>query len=216
LEKLPPRLAVVEGGPIGCELTQAFCQFGSSVTLVGAAERIMLQDEPEAADVIAQRLVQDGVDLRTSAALQRVEKTATGVRLVLGDGGEVEAGAVLVSVGRRPQVEGLELEQAKVNHGPGGTQVNKKLRTSQPNIFAAGDCTGGYQFTHYAGYQGFTAGRDAFHSERNRYYITPAKVKQAIATVQEKVRISIMKMMTKHRKNAPPPKVLTAIVLQSG
>jgi len=155
-------LAVVEGGPIGCELTQAFCQFGSSVTLVGAAERIMLQDEPEAADVIAQRLVQDGVDLRTSAALQRVEKTATGVRLVLGDGGEVEAGAVLVSVGRRPQVEGLELEQAKVNHGPGGTQVNKKLRTSQPNIFAAGDCTGGYQFTHYAGYQGFTAGRDAF------------------------------------------------------
>ena len=59
---------------------------------------------------IAQRLVQDGVDLRTSAALQRVKKTATGVRLVLGDGGEVEAGAVSVSVGRRPQVEGLELE----------------------------------------------------------------------------------------------------------
>ena len=74
----------------------------------------------------------------------------------------MEAGAVLTSVGRRPQVEGLEFDQAKVNHGPGSAQANKKLLTSQPNIFATGDCTGGYQFTHYAGYQGFTAVRDAF------------------------------------------------------
>ncbi|MCH8988426.1 MAG: FAD-dependent oxidoreductase [Chloroflexi bacterium] len=162
LEELPPRLAVIGGGPIGCELAQAFCRLGSSVTLLEAAGRIMLQDEPEAADVVAQRLTEDGVDLRVDAALERVEKTSVGVRLMLGGGAQVEADAVLVAVGRRPQVDGLGLDEAKVVHGLGGIEVNKNLRTSQANIYAAGDCTGGYQFTHYAGYQGFMAVRNAF------------------------------------------------------
>ena len=162
LEELPPRLAVVGGGPIGCELAQAFCRLGSSVTLVEGAERIMLQDEPEAADMLAKKLVQDGVDLRTDAALQRVEKTANGVRLILSGDAQLEADRVLVCVGRRPQVDGMGLDEAKVKHGRGGIQVNKHLRTDQANIYAAGDCTGGYQFTHYAGYQGFMAVRNAF------------------------------------------------------
>ena len=162
LEELPTRLAVIGGGPIGCELAQAFCRLGSSVTLVEGAGRIMLQDEPEAAEVVAQRLTADGVDLRTGAALERVEKTASGVRLALGGGGQVEASAVLVCVGRHPLVGGLGLDAADVAHGRGGIEVNKNLRTSQKNIYAAGDCTGGYQFTHYAGYQGFMAVRNAF------------------------------------------------------
>jgi pyruvate/2-oxoglutarate dehydrogenase complex dihydrolipoamide dehydrogenase (E3) component len=83
LEELPLRLAVVGGGPIGCEMAQAFCALGSSVTLVEGADRIMLQDEPEASEVVAERLKQDGVDLRVNAAVQRVEKTSTGVRLIL-------------------------------------------------------------------------------------------------------------------------------------
>ena len=162
LEELPSRLAVVGGGPIGCELAQAFCRLGSSVTLVEAAGRIMLQDEPEASEIVAQRLMQDEVDVRTDAALERVEKTPNGVRLILGGGVQVEADAVLVCVGRRPQVDGLGLDEAQVDYGLGGIQVNKYLRTSRANIYAAGDCTGGYQFTHYAGYQGFMAVRNAF------------------------------------------------------
>ena len=162
LEELPARLAVVGGGPIGCELAQAFCRLGSSVTLVEGAERIMLQDEPEVAEMIAQRLKEDGVDLRTNAPLQRVENTASGVRLFLGEDVQVEADKVLIAVGRRPQVDGIGLLEAKVEHGRGGIQVNKHLRTTQANIYAAGDCTGGYQFTHYAGYQGFMAVRNAF------------------------------------------------------
>ena len=162
LEELPARLAVVGGGPIGCELAQAFCRLGSSVTLVEGADRIMLQDEPEAAEVIAKRLIQDGVDLRTNAALQRVDRTGNGVRLVLNEDVQVEADKILIAVGRRPRVDGLGLDEAKVNHGRGGIQVNKNLRTSQAAIYAAGDCTGGYQFTHYAGYQGFMAVRNAF------------------------------------------------------
>jgi len=132
------------------------------VTLIEGAERIMLQDEPEAAETVAQRLTQDGVNLRTNAALQRVEKTADGVRLFLNDDVRVEADKVLIAVGRRPDVDGIGLQEANVEHGRGGIQVNKHLRTAQANIYAAGDCTGGYQFTHYAGYQGFMAVRNAF------------------------------------------------------
>ena len=162
LEELPARLAVVGGGPIGCELAQAFCRLGSSVTLVEGAERIMLQDEPEAAEMIAQRLKKEGVDLRTNAPLQRVENAASGVRLFLGEDVQVEADKVLIAIGRRPRVDGIGLLEAKVEHGRGGIQVDKHLRTTQANIYAAGDCTGGYQFTHYAGYQGFMAVRNAF------------------------------------------------------
>jgi pyruvate/2-oxoglutarate dehydrogenase complex dihydrolipoamide dehydrogenase (E3) component len=117
LEDLPARLAVVGGGPIGCELAQAFCRLGSSVTLIEGAERIMLQDEPEAAETVAQRLTQDGVNLRTNAALQRVEKTADGVRLFLNDDVRVEADKVLIAVGRRPDVDGIGLQEANVEHG---------------------------------------------------------------------------------------------------
>ena len=162
LDELPLRLAVVGGGPIGCEMAQAFCRLGSSVSLVEGAYRIMLQDEPEAAEVVAQKLVQDGVDLRTNAPLQQVEKTAKGVRLYLAGDVQVEVDRVLVCVGRRPLVEGLGLDAANVNHGRGGIEVNNHLRTTQANIYAAGDCTRGYQFTHYAGYQGFMAVRNAF------------------------------------------------------
>ena len=162
LEELPARLAVIGGGPIGCEMAQAFCRLGSSVVLLEGAPRIMLQDEPEAAEAIAQSLTDDGIDLRISAAVQRVEKTASGVRLTTDEGSQVEADRVLVSVGRRPHVDGLGLVEASVDYGGGVVLVNKHLRTSRSNIYAAGDCTGGYQFTHYAGYQGFMAARNAF------------------------------------------------------
>ena len=162
LEKLPPSLAIVGGGPIGCELAQAFCRLSSSVTLVEGASRIMLQDEPEASALIAEKLKQEGVNLKVDSLVQRVEKTDSGVRLHLNGDGQVEAGAVLVCVGRRPNIDSLGLLEARVEHGRGGIQVNNNLRTSQKNIFAAGDCTGGYQFTHYAGYQGLMAVRNAF------------------------------------------------------
>jgi len=162
LEELPPRLVIIGGGPIGCEMAQAFCRLGSSVTLLEGAPRIMLQDEPEASEMIAQRLVQEGVDLRTSAGVQRVETVGRGVRLILEGDSQVEADAALVSVGRRPHVDGMGLVAAGVEHSSGGVKVNNHLRTNQKNIYAAGDCTGGYQFTHYAGYQGFMAVRNAF------------------------------------------------------
>ena len=197
LQELPPRLAIIGGGPIGCEMAQAFCRLGSSVTLLEGADRIMLQDEPEAAEVLAQRLTEDGVDLRTGTAVERVGKNGNGVRLVLGGGSQVEADAVLVSVGRRAQVDGLGLDEAKVAHGPGGIQVNKNLRTSQKNIFAAGDCTGGYQFTHYAGYQGFMAVRNAFLPFNKRSVLD--RVPWATFTDPEVARVGLSESQAKER-----------------
>ncbi|MEE8466012.1 MAG: FAD-dependent oxidoreductase, partial [Dehalococcoidia bacterium] len=200
LKELPPSLAIIGGGPIGCELAQAFCRLGSSVTLVEAADRIMLQDEPEAAEVIARRLTDEGVDLRVSAAVERVEKTSTGVRLILGGGDQVDADAVLVSVGRRPMVDGLGLDEAGVAHGRGGIQVNKNLRTSQKHIYAAGDCTGGYQFTHYAGYQGFMAVRNAFLPLNKRSVLD--RVPWATFTDPEVAHVGLSESQAKERHGA--------------
>ena len=161
LEKLPKRLLVVGAGPIGCELTQAFCRLGSSVTLVEAAPRILLNDEPEAADLLSQHLIQDGVDLRLNAPVRRVWQGPDGIHLDLGSD-EVVGEGLLLSVGRRPNVSGLDLDNAGVEHDSKGIQVNRRLRTTQRRIYAAGDCAGGYQFTHYAAWQGFMAVRNAF------------------------------------------------------
>ena len=161
LEKLPKRLLVVGAGPIGCELAQAFCRLGSSVTLLEAAPRILLNDEPEAADLLSQHLIEDGVDLHLNATVQRVWQDPAGIHLDLG-GGEVVGDGLLLSVGRRPNVSGLGLENAGVEYDSKGIHVNRRLRTTQNRIYAAGDCAGGYQFTHYAAWQGFMAVRNAF------------------------------------------------------
>ena len=159
---LPRRLAVVGAGPVGCEMAQAFARLGSSVTLIGAADRVLPQDEPEASEIIARVFADDGVDLRTGDGLDSIAKIPGGVRLSLASGEQVETDSVLVSVGRRANLDGLDLEAAGVAYDRNGISVNNDLRTSQRNIYAAGDCTGSYQFTHYAAYQGFMAIRNAF------------------------------------------------------
>ena len=161
LGKLPKRLLVVGAGPIGCELAQAFCRLGSSVTLLEAAPRILLNDEPEAADLLSQHLLEEGVDLRLNATVQRVWRDADGVHVDLG-GNEVVGDTLLLSVGRTPNVSCLDLDKAGVAYDPKSIHVNRRLRTTGKRIYAAGDCAGGYQFTHYAAWQGFMAVRNAF------------------------------------------------------
>ena len=161
LEKLPESLLVVGAGPIGCELAQAFCRLGSGVTLLEAAPRILLNDEPEAAELLSQHLVEDGVDLRLNATVQRVWKGPEGIHLDLG-GDQVVGEGLLLSVGRTPNVSGLDLDNAGVEYDSKGIHVGRRLRTTQRRIYAAGDCAGGYQFTHYAAWQGFMTVRNAF------------------------------------------------------
>ncbi|MCH7712946.1 MAG: mercuric reductase [Chloroflexi bacterium] len=161
LEELPASLVVMGAGPIGCELAQAFCRLGSRVTLVEGADRILLHDEPEAAQVLAQSLTGEGVDLRLGHMVEGITQNGKGVKVTLGQE-ELTGDALLVAVGRRPNVDDLGLDRAEVAFGPQGIGVDRRLRTSQKHIYAAGDCAGGHQFTHYAGWQGFMAVRNAF------------------------------------------------------
>lgn len=161
LEAMPRHMLIVGGGLVGCELAQAFCRLGAGVTLLESGPRLLPHDEPEASDLVAQALVKDGIDLRLNASAERVWKDRHEIHVAT-NGLELVGSTLLIAVGRRPTVAGLELEKAGVEHDSRGIRINDHLRTSQRHIYAAGDCTGsGYQFTHYAGYQGFMAARNA-------------------------------------------------------
>ncbi len=165
MDELPPSLAVIGGGAVGCELAQAFARLGSQVTLVEAAGRILPLEDPEASAVIASRFESERITVIVGAGAQTVSPRAgekNGVCIELADGRVVEAEVLLVAVGRHPNVEGLELEAAGVIAKPGGIQTDRHLRTANKRIYAAGDVTGGPQFTHYAGWQAFMAVRNAF------------------------------------------------------
>ena len=161
LQYLPERLLVIGGGPIGCELGQAFQRLGSKVTILESRARLLPKDEPEASDLVAARLMEEGVDVRLDVSVQRVWQQGTTIHAEV-SGEELLGNALLLAVGRTPRVDNLGLEQAGVAHTARGIEVNDHLRTSRKHIYAAGDCLGGYQFTHYAGWQGFMAVRNAF------------------------------------------------------
>ena len=160
LEALPSHLIVVGGGPIGCEMAQAFRRLGAGVTLVEGMERLLLNDEPDAAHVMANRFAGEGIDLRFNTIIEGAWQDRTGIHVVA-SGDELLGDALLLAVGRRPNVDGLGLEEAGIAYSEHGIQVDDHLRTSQRHIYAAGDCLGGYQFTHYAGWQAFMAVRNA-------------------------------------------------------
>ena len=168
LESLPQRLIVVGGGPIGCELAQACQRLGSRVTLVEALDRILPNDDPEAAHMVGDSLRWDGVDLRLGAPVESVSTNESGSITVTAGGEEVVGDGILVAVGRRPNVDGLGLENAGVEFSQTGLTVDDYLRTSAKNIYAAGDCVGGFQFTHYAGYQGAMAVRNMLLPGRSK------------------------------------------------
>ena len=156
LTELPRRLAVIGSGPIGCELTQAFARFGSLVTLLERGPRIMPREEPEAAELVTRAFGRDGVSVRTRTRVVRVEPEAGPEgrhRLLLereGRGEDLPVDAILVGVGRVPNVEDLGLEAAGVIHDRTGVVVDDALRTSNPRIYAAGDVGSRFKFTHMA------------------------------------------------------------------
>ena len=172
LTTLPPRLVVIGGGPIGCELAQAFARFGARVTVLEAAPRVLLREDPDAAALVARALERDGVQLHVGAAIARVER-AGGERLVRyaagGETRELRVDQVLVAAGRRPNVEDLGLEAVGVKHdAAAGVAVDDRLRTSNPRIYAAGDVCSRLQFTHNADVQARTVIQNALFFGRAR------------------------------------------------
>jgi pyruvate/2-oxoglutarate dehydrogenase complex dihydrolipoamide dehydrogenase (E3) component len=154
LTERPPRLAVIGGGPIGCELAQTFQRLGSQVTLLHTGSHLLNKEDAAAAEIVQNAMLHDGVQALLSANLQSVD--TRGEEKILhytdadGKPGQVSVDAILVAVGRAPNVDGLGLEAAGVTYHPRGVQVDDRLRTTNPRIFAAGDVCSRYQFTHAA------------------------------------------------------------------
>ncbi|MCX7372735.1 MAG: FAD-dependent oxidoreductase [Alphaproteobacteria bacterium] len=146
LRELPAHLAVIGGGPIGCEMAQAFRRLGAQVTLLERAG-IMPKDEPEAVAIMRAALQAEGVRIIEGADIRGIAEG----RISLADG-VVEPSHILLVAGRRPNVEELGLDAAAIAHTPRGITVDEGLRSSNPRVFAIGDCAGGPQFTHIAGY----------------------------------------------------------------
>jgi len=160
LEHLPGKLLIIGGGPIGCELAQAFQRLGSHVTILEATNRLLGNAEPEVSDLISRVLATEGVDVRLGANIDSVG-ARNGQSIVQAGSQEWTADTLLVATGRVANMATLGLENAGVASSTRGIQVDGSLRTSKKHIYAAGDCTGGPQFTHYAGWQGFMATRNA-------------------------------------------------------
>lgn len=154
LTELPAHLVIVGGGPIGCELAQAMARLGAKVTVVEAAARLLGREDADAAAIVHDALRRDGVELALGTSVERVE-TRAGRRSVLVRTGEanrvISTDAILVAVGRAPGVRDLGLDAAGVEFdGRQGIIIDDHLRTTNPRIWAAGDCCSRFKFTHAA------------------------------------------------------------------
>lgn len=148
----PEHLLVLGAGPIGCELAQAFRRLGSAVTLLDIGP-MLPRESPALVGLLRARFLEEGIRLLERVEVRRVEPGPT--LLVAGPSGEerISGSRLLVATGRRPTVEGLGLERAGIRCSAAGIAVDHRLRTSNPRVYAIGDCTGGPQFTHLAGWQ---------------------------------------------------------------
>lgn len=165
LKELPRRLLVLGAGPIGLEFAQLFSRLGSLVTLVEMEDQLLPKEDPEIADLLREYLEEEGVQVYTRARVERVEvegetKLATAVRE--NQTFCLQADEILVAVGRRAPIEKLALENAGVREEKGWIAVDSTMRTSVPHIWAVGDCTGKFLFTHVADYQGRLVAHNLF------------------------------------------------------
>ena len=156
---LPSRLIVLGGGPIGLEIAQAFGRLGARVTIVEFMDQILGPEDADLADILKNRLESEGVRIHTGTKAIRVERNGAAIRLtVAGAGGNgpsavLEADALFVATGRRPNIAGLALDAAGVTFTPHGVPTDPRMRTNIRHIYACGDVNGRLPFTHVAGYE---------------------------------------------------------------
>ncbi len=181
LESLPERLLVLGGGPIGCELAQAFARLGSKVTIVEQAERLLPREDREAGGLLEEHLIAEGVNVATGARASRVERDSRGRRMICATENNervFEFDQLLVALGRKPRVTGYGLEELGVELSEHGSiETDGFQRTSFPNIYVCGDAAGPYQFTHVAAHQAWSAAVNALISPwwsfRTDYRVIP-------------------------------------------
>ncbi|RDX35146.1 pyridine nucleotide-disulfide oxidoreductase [Idiomarina sp. HD9-110m-PIT-SAG05] len=179
LEELPKRLLILGGGPIGCELSQAFQRLGSQVTQVEMADRLMGPEDNDTASLLSERLSAEGIDIKLNHKALRFEQhDGESVLIAEHDGQETQLPfeKVIIALGRQPNISGFGLEELGVQTNK-TVSTNELLQTNFPNIYACGDVAGPYQFTHVASHQAWYASVNAlfdpFKTFRADYSVIP-------------------------------------------
>ena len=175
LDRLPEAMIIFGGGPIGIEMAQAFCRLGTGVTVIQRSGRILPKEDRDMSDQVMDVLKSEGVAFHLNTSILRVRDVGNQREVIVrtGDGATVslKADNILVATGRRPNIEGLGLEKLGISFDEKGIKVDDRMRTSQKHIYAAGDVSGGYLFTHAAGYEGGIVVSNAiFHLPRKADY----------------------------------------------
>ena len=181
LQQLPERFAVLGGGPIGCEMAQAFARLGAQVTVIEMADRLVPREDPDASAALMKNFESEGIRVATGHKALRFEATATGGRMITEHADNevaIEFDRILVALGRKARTGGFGLEELGVELSRSGTiEVDPWLRTNFPNIYVCGDAAGPYQFTHVAAHQAWFASVNAllapFKSFRVDYRVIP-------------------------------------------
>ncbi|MCB1850260.1 MAG: FAD-dependent oxidoreductase [Gammaproteobacteria bacterium] len=206
LRALPKRLLVLGGGPIGCELAQAFSRFGAEVTLVEMLPKLMIREDPEVSTAVAERFVREGIKVLVGHKAKefRVEH---GINRLIAEhqGGElsIEFDQVLVAVGRAANTSGFGLEALGVRLNERRTlEANEFLQTNFPNIYVCGDVTGPYQFTHTASHQAWYAAVNALFGMFRKFKVDYSVIPFATFTDPEVARVGLNEQEASERKIA--------------
>jgi dihydrolipoamide dehydrogenase len=207
LRKVPERLMVLGGGPIGSELTQAFARFGSKVTQIEMLPRILAREDPEISEMVKRRFVAEGIDVRTSHkakafVVENNQKALICERLGEKSGEEVriEFDEILVAVGRAANTQGYGLEELGISVTPAGTiETNEYLQTRYPNIYACGDVAGPFQFTHTGAHQAWYAAVNALFGGFKKYKVDYSVIPWATFTEPEVARVGLNEIEAKEK-----------------
>ena len=203
IRELPKHLVVLGGGPIGCELTQAFARLGSQVTQVEMLPRIMIREDEEIASMVTKRFQEEGVDIRTEHIAKEVVIRDNRKYLICEHDNktiEIEFDEILVAVGRAANTSGFGLEELSVELNPNKTiRVNEKLQTSLPNIYACGDVAGPYQFTHTAAHQAWYATVNALFGKFKSFKVDYSVIPWATFTDPEVARVGLNEQDAKEK-----------------
>jgi pyruvate/2-oxoglutarate dehydrogenase complex dihydrolipoamide dehydrogenase (E3) component/uncharacterized membrane protein YdjX (TVP38/TMEM64 family) len=203
LRELPQRLLVLGGGPIGCELTQAFARLGAQVTQVEMAPRLMVREDPEISEMVQKRFAEDGVDVRVGTKAQAFRMVDGSKTLIAEHDGEeiaIPFDEVLIAVGRAANTSGYGLDDIGVTVSERRTvAVNEYMQTNFPNIYACGDVAGPYQFTHTAAHTAWYASVNALFSGFKRFKVDYSVIPWATFTDPEVARVGLNETEAKER-----------------
>lgn len=205
LREQPKRMIVLGGGPIGCEMAQAFSRLGSDVTQVEMGPRIMSREDEEISAMVEERFKSEGVNVLTNTRAIACKKEGEQLLVCEQNGKTIEVpfDAMLVAIGRKPNVEGFGLEELGVKLRKNTTvETDDFLRTNHDNIFAVGDVTGPYQFTHTASHQAWYAAVNSLFGQFKKYKADYSVIPWATFTDPEVARVGLNELEAKEKSIA--------------